>query len=107
MIRRIAKSLPLHYMRWSIWRHIHCCGAEPAMKVVLTRKLANRIDGVDVTDCEVGDVLDLPIRDARLLLAEQWATPDRRHSHGPPTAFERRGPVRGIGPPGDAYRKAS
>jgi hypothetical protein len=49
-----------------------------AMRVVLTRKLANCLDGVDVSDRQVGDVLDLPAADARSLLAEQWAIPDRR-----------------------------
>lgn len=36
------------------------------MKVVLTRKLADMVDGIDVAACEVGDVLDLPSREARL-----------------------------------------
>jgi hypothetical protein len=43
------------------------------MKVLLTKKLAECIDGVDLSDYQVGDVLDLPARQARLLLAEQWA----------------------------------
>lgn len=48
------------------------------MKVWLTKKLAERIDGVDLSGHNVGDVLDLPSRDARLLMAEDWAKPDRR-----------------------------
>jgi hypothetical protein len=43
------------------------------MKVRLTRKLAECIDGVDLAGCRVGDVLDLSVTDARLLLAEKWA----------------------------------
>ena len=43
------------------------------MKVRLIRKLAECIDGVDLSDCEVGDVLSLPRREAWLLLAEGWA----------------------------------
>lgn len=51
------------------------------MKVVLTRKLADCMDGVDVADRHVGDVLDLEPADARVLIAEQWAIPDRRREH--------------------------
>lgn len=47
------------------------------MKVLLTKKLAECIDGVDLNDRRVGDVLDLPASEARLLLAEQWAVPHR------------------------------
>jgi hypothetical protein len=46
------------------------------MKVRLTRKLADWIDGVDLRLGRVGDVLDLPRAQARLLVAEQWAVPD-------------------------------
>jgi hypothetical protein len=44
----------------------------------LTKKLAECIDGVELTGHRVGDVLDLPPLDARLLLAEEWAIPHRR-----------------------------
>jgi hypothetical protein len=60
------------------------------MKVVLTRKLADHMDGIDVADYEIGDVLDLPARDAELLIAEQWAIPDRRREGGVPPSVERR-----------------
>lgn len=43
------------------------------MRVRLTRKLADCLDGVDLRAHTTGDVLDLPAREARLLLAEQWA----------------------------------
>jgi hypothetical protein len=43
------------------------------MRVQLTRKLAQFIDGVDLTHHEVGDVFDVNVADARLLLAEGWA----------------------------------
>lgn len=42
-------------------------------KVKLTKKLADRLDGVDVTDLQPGDVLDLPSREAAILIAEGWA----------------------------------
>lgn len=44
----------------------------------LTKKYAENIDGVDLADRAVGEMLDLPAEKARLLLAETWATPDRR-----------------------------
>ena len=48
------------------------------MRVCLQEKLANVIDGVDITGREVGDVLDLKASEARLLVAEEWAIPERR-----------------------------
>jgi hypothetical protein len=43
------------------------------MQVRLTRKLAECIDGVDLTCRQVGDILNLPVHDAHLLIAEAWA----------------------------------
>jgi hypothetical protein len=52
------------------------------MRIRLVRKLADAVDGVDISAYAVGDVLDLPPSEARLLIAEQWAasadTPARR-----------------------------
>jgi hypothetical protein len=42
-------------------------------RVRLTRKLAERIDGVDLSERRVGEVIDVSPGEARLLLAEQWA----------------------------------
>jgi hypothetical protein len=53
------------------------------MRVRLTRKFADQIDGVDLEGCEVGDLLDLPPAEARLLLAEEWAVPDPESSERP------------------------
>jgi hypothetical protein len=39
----------------------------------LTRKYAEMIDGVDLTEANVGDELDLSPRDAHVLVAEGWA----------------------------------
>ena len=44
------------------------------MKVRLTRKHADRIDGIDLREHQPGDLLDLPTGDARVLIAEEWAT---------------------------------
>jgi hypothetical protein len=60
------------------------------MKVRLTRKLADVVDGIDVSAYRVGDVLDLPIPEATLLVAEQWAIAERRTSDGRPPGVERR-----------------
>jgi hypothetical protein len=52
------------------------------VRVRLTRKLAEEIDGVNLSGRHVGDVLDLPPDEARLLMAENWALPDRRRHDG-------------------------
>jgi hypothetical protein len=52
--------------------------------VRLTRKLADAIDGVDLTEYDVGDVITVPARSARLLLLEGWAEPiDEERVRGP------------------------
>jgi hypothetical protein len=48
------------------------------MRVRLTKKLAERIDDVNLEGASVGDVLDLGEREARLLIAEDWATGQER-----------------------------
>jgi hypothetical protein len=54
--------------------------------VRLIRKYAEMIDGVDLTEANVGDELNLSPRDADVLIAEGWAEPTkpavrRRSSH--------------------------
>jgi hypothetical protein len=44
-------------------------------KVRLTRKYADLIDGIDLSRVEVGDVMNLAADEARILIAEGWATP--------------------------------
>ena len=59
--------------------------------LVLLRKLAEDcMDGVDVRDRRVGDVLDLPPAEAQLLVAKRWAIPERRREVGMVPAVERR-----------------
>jgi hypothetical protein len=41
--------------------------------VRLLRKYAETIDGVNLENASVGDRLDLPTRDANILIAEGWA----------------------------------
>jgi hypothetical protein len=43
------------------------------VRVRLVRKLAERIDGVDLSRRSAGQVFSLPADQARLLIAEQWA----------------------------------
>ena len=45
--------------------------------VVLTRKYAEAIDGIDLIGKHVGDRLPLRSRDADILIAEGWAEPAR------------------------------
>jgi hypothetical protein len=45
------------------------------MRIRLTRKLSQRLNGVDISRQSVGDIVDLPRHDAELLLAEGWALP--------------------------------
>jgi len=46
------------------------------MRVRLIRKLADRLDGVDVSGHSSGDILELSRREAELLIAERWAEPE-------------------------------
>ena len=52
------------------------------MFVRLKIKLANVMDGVDVSHVRAGDVTNLPDEQADVLIAERWAEPalDRRCS---------------------------
>jgi hypothetical protein len=43
--------------------------------VRLTRKLADAIDGIDLSSRQVGDRLPLHQDEARVLIAEGWAEP--------------------------------
>jgi hypothetical protein len=49
--------------------------AEDTIVVRLTQKLAAEIDGIDLTPYQIGDLITLPARSARLLVAEGWAEP--------------------------------
>ena len=59
------------------------------MWIRLTRKLANFLNGIDVSARQVGDVFELPTFDGHLLIAEGWAEryipvhqpEDFRHRH--------------------------
>ena len=66
--------------------------AEAVVKVRLTKKLALRMDGVDVSTNRVGDILELSPEKARLLVAEDLATAEerrRKHLANPPVERRR------------------
>jgi len=46
-----------------------------AMLIRLTHKLAERLDGIDLSHRSVDEIFDLSPHDAELLIAEGWATP--------------------------------
>ena len=48
------------------------------MRIRLIKKLSEWIDGVDLSGYSVGDGLDLEEPAAALLIAEEWALPERR-----------------------------
>jgi len=50
------------------------------MRVRLLRKLADRVDGIDLTHCDVGEVIELPEPDGRLIIAERWGEFARRQA---------------------------
>jgi hypothetical protein len=54
------------------------CKLQARMRVRLRRKFADKIDGVDLVGHSPGDLLDLSESEARLLIAEEWACPERR-----------------------------
>jgi hypothetical protein len=61
------------------------------MRVRLLRKLADRLDGIDVSGYGEGDVIDLPRGEAQLLIAERWALPcrgPRREMRGTSSRYE-------------------
>jgi hypothetical protein len=53
------------------------------MRVRLVRKFAETIDGVDLRGHQVDEVFDVSPKDARLLMAEEWAIAERRSADLP------------------------
>jgi hypothetical protein len=54
------------------------CRPDEVTPVRLTRKYAEVLNGISLSGRGVGDRLPLPPREARLLIAEGWASPDHR-----------------------------
>src|SRR5690349_7855426 len=80
---------PEPQQRWcqQQYRHPSCFGARKPMKVRLIRKLADQLDGVNVSQQRVGDVLDLRPEQARVLVAEGWATSNERRQTSAARSF--------------------
>jgi len=47
------------------------------LKLRLTRKLAEVLDGIDLSSAKPGEVIEATEHDAALLMAEGWAVPAR------------------------------
>jgi hypothetical protein len=78
------------------------------VKVRLTRKLAPIVDGIDLSSHEVGDVFDLPPEQARLVIAEDWAIPERRMNNGHTSSgLRRRADDQRPDPPDNGLLRAS
>lgn len=45
------------------------------MRVRLTRKFANSLNGIDLRKARVGEVIELAASQAEMLIAEGWAEP--------------------------------
>jgi hypothetical protein len=60
------------------------------MRIRLLKKLAAEIDGVDLSAHGVGDVINLPAEQAKLLLAEGWAIREHRVRRAPTVVAFRR-----------------
>ena len=52
------------------------------MRVRIVRKLANFVNGIDLSHCTTGDLIDVPEWQARLMVAERWADFARRAADG-------------------------
>jgi hypothetical protein len=65
----------------AVTRFDFCVGF--CVRIRLVRKLAECLDGVDVTQYRAGDVLDLASREAEMLLAEGWASRTADPADGP------------------------
>ena len=54
------------------------CDREGVEPVILTKKYADALDGIELADVEVGDRLCLAADEAALIVAEGWARPAER-----------------------------
>ena len=45
------------------------------MKIRLTKRLARFLNGIDLSDAQAGEVMDVSEREAALLVREGWAAP--------------------------------
>jgi hypothetical protein len=50
------------------------------MKLRLTKRFADAMDGISLAGCRIGDVIDFPPDEARVLLASEWAVIAEPHT---------------------------
>ena len=88
-----ARASETHSNRTTSHPQQEAGGPDELRPVRLTRKYADIIDGVDLTNAHVGDRLDLSRHDADVLIAEGWAEHAVRRgakrAGGPATAADR------------------
>ena len=58
--------------------------SDVVVPVRLTRKLADTIDGVDISNCTIGQRVVFAAAEARLLILEGWAEPAQRRRDDTP-----------------------
>jgi hypothetical protein len=62
------------------------------VRVRLTRKFANFIDGIDLRKVKSGDALELSPDEARILIAEGWGrADDSERKHAPKKTKKKKG----------------
>ena len=86
--------------------------AQVSVRITLTRKLSNALNGVDLRPYRVGDVIDLAEPSAEMLVAEGWAEwfPRRESIRAttddrPPTTRQRLNKLLADAPPSVKTRK--
>jgi hypothetical protein len=72
--------------------HARTFAGAARLKLRLTRKFAECIDGVDLSQVRPGDIIDVPAREAAMLLAERWAVRARTVEPREKAADRRRPP---------------
>lgn len=65
------------------------------MRVRVIRKLADRVDGIDLSHCGVGRLIELSDAQGRIIVAERWAEYARRRSDVDGSQCDRRRTVDG------------
>jgi len=66
-----------------------------SMKIRLTRKFADRLDGIDLSEARAGEQIEVTEHEAELLIAEGWAVPADQTAlaHDDPPRRRRRPPA--------------
>jgi hypothetical protein len=81
-LEHCALEVARHWVRWLLF--------DRSMRVRLIRKLAEELDGIDLSEYRVGDVITLGEPAAQVLITEGWAIVERRAGGIPPVVAFRR-----------------